>query len=142
MNKQSIQFTDLTPEQILSVINKGIDRAHKGIDNFIEMDMDMDIEDATFDIAAKIHQMQIMLMAAELSKEIRLFTQICELQAIEEAIANGVDIDDKEAFYEVAEDVIHQQKKYCDLNNEILGALLFEISKDILSEIEFTIAIL
>lgn len=140
MNNKNIKFTDLSEEQILSVINKGIDNAKRGLDKFIEVDIDT--MDATFELAAKVHHMQIMLMAAELSQEIRTFTRLCELQTITEALDNNIDVDDKEALYEVAEDVIHQQRKYCGLNNEILGALLFEISKDILSEIEFTLAIL
>lgn len=140
MNNKNIQITDLSEEQILSVINKGIDKAKRGLDKFIEVDIDT--IDATFDLAAKVHHMQIMLMAAELSQEIRTFTKLCEIQAITEAFDNNIDVDDKEALYEVAKDVINQQTKYCDLNNEILSALLFEISKDILSEIEFSIAIL
>jgi hypothetical protein len=140
MNKENIQITDLGEEQILSVINKGIDKAKRELDKFIEVDIET--MDATFDLAAKVHQMQMMLMAAELSQEMRTFTKFREIQVIADAYDNNIDVDDKDALYEVSKDVIDSQVKYCALNNDNLSALLFEISKDILSEVEFTIAIL
>lgn len=139
MNIQEIQVTDLDQEQLVSVINKGMNKAKEELDKFIEMDVER-IE-ATFDLAAKVHQMQMMMIASELGQEIRTFTKLCELQAVKETFDSGVDIDDEEAVYEVAKDVIHQQSKYCMLNNEALMVMLFELSKDILTEGEFISAI-
>lgn len=139
MNIQEIQVTDLDQQQLVSVINKSMNKAKKELDKFIEMDVTR-IE-ATFDLAAKVHQMQMMMLASELGQEIRTFTKLCELQAAKETFDSGVDIDDEEAVYEVAKDVIHQQRKYCALNNETLVVMLFELSKDILTEGEFISAI-
>lgn len=139
MNIQEIQVTDLDQEQLVSVINKGMNKAKEELDKFIEMDVTR-IE-ATFDLAAKVHQMQMMMMAAELGQEIRTFTKLCELQAVKDTFDSEVDIDDEEAVYEVAKDIIHQQSKYCMLNNEVLMVMLFELSKDILTEGEFISAI-
>lgn len=139
MDIQKIQFTDLDQEQLVSVINKGVNKAKDELDKFIEMDMD-EIQ-ATFELAAKVHQMHMMLIASELGQEIRTFTKLCELQAFKEAFDSHVDINDKETLCEVAKDVVHQQRKYCMLNNEALMIMLFEIAKDILTEGEFISAI-
>ena len=139
MNIKDIKMEDLENEQIQRVINKALHRTHEEIEKFADMSEEEVVEMADFSTAYKTTLWHMMLSLADVGNEVSQLQMLFQVEALKR-------LNDNEEFFENREDeeildamsdIMDKSSKYSRLNNNPLALILFEVSKDILSEFEF-----
>lgn len=133
MDIKNLAIQDLEVEQVENVINFAIAKTVDEVDRFSEMTEEEIKEHATFKMAKDVTAIHVMLKLMEVSHQIQDMTTLCQLELIKQAMEE----DDKVISIDRGIDVEEIYTKYGVLNNKVLSVLLFEVSKDVLTEDEF-----
>ena len=133
MDIKNLAIQDLEVEQVENVINFAIAKTVDEVDRFAEMTEEEIKVQATFKMAKDITAIHVMLKLMEVSHQIQDMTTLCQLELIKQAMEE----DDKVISIDRGIDVEEIYTKYGVLNNKVLSVLLFEVSKDVLTEDEF-----
>ncbi|MGM9544221.1 MAG: hypothetical protein ACI3T9_04495 [Romboutsia timonensis] len=139
MNIKDIRMEDLEQEQIQRIINKALHRTYVEIEKFQDMSEDEVVEMASFETAYKTTLWHMMLSLADVGNELSQLQMLFQVETLKRLDDNREFFEDKEdeEILEVMSDIMDKSTKYKDLNNSPLAHILFEVSKDILSEFEF-----
>ena len=133
MDIKNLAIQDLEVEQVENVINFAIAKTVDEVDRFAEMTEEEIKVHATFKMAKDVTAIHVMLKLMEVSHQIQDMTTLCQLELIKQAMEE----DDKVIPIDRGIDVEEIYTKYGVLNNKVLSVLLFEVSKDVLTEDEF-----
>lgn len=133
MDIKNLAIQDLEVEQVENVINFAIAKTVDEVDRFAEMSEEEIKTHATFKMAKDVTAIHVMLKLMEVSHQIQDMTTLCQLELIKQAMEE----DDKVIPIDRGIDVEEIYTKYGVLNNKVLSVLLFEVSKDVLTEDEF-----
>lgn len=133
MDIKNLAIQDLEVEQVENVINFAIAKTVDEVDRFAEMTEEEIKEHATFKMAKDVTAIHVMLKLMEVSHQMQDMTTLCQLELIKQAMEE----DDKVISIDRGIDVEEIYTKYGVLNNKVLSVLLFEVSKDVLTEDEF-----
>lgn len=134
MDIRNLNPQELEHEQVENIIAAAVDKANSMIDELVDIDEEDLSTHATFELAAQSSALHMMQIAMELASEFNTVNTLCTLEVFKVAMENK---EDEEKFKELVKPASWMQHKYSVLNNDILSILLFELSKDILTEDEF-----